>query len=631
MIFRQIIGCFFLIASIILWPVKLNGQLDQPGDSLGFFILLEKSKEYQKSDTDSALIFADSALELSNQLNSNYLKALAEDQKSILERAKGKWEEAIYLLNDAITLEEEFGWYEQSGKSHIHLGNLYKNEGEVQERNSHFNMADESYRLALTSYRKALNAFLITHDSVWIGRSYSNIGVAHYKLYQDSLALQNYKKAAAIFKKQKLTQFIPVISTNIGLIYQNNGNMDSAAYYYSSARQAFKAKTDIRNWINSDINLAGVYDSIKFQNALGLLKEADSLAKASNNKLQQLYIQEYLYQMYSRKHDYKNALKHLEKYRVINDSILNKKFKSEELQVRYQTAMQKELLERQKSKNLEQQLMLTQSNAEKVKLRFWIYTILFILLIATGFYIWRQRLGNILQQQKEQLYRQEIKELERSKKLEATTAMLAGQEKERVRVAEELHDSLGSTLAAARIQFEVAMTKTGKERTSRLTKAHDLLDKAINDTRSISHNLISAVLVNLGLMAALKDLKESMAVIGHLQIEIYANKIPRLKEDIELNLYRICQELISNIIKHTSANHILIKLSFIKNRLTLIVVDNGEGFDPAKISKGLGLYNIERRVSAINGDLTIQSQPGEGAQFKIQVLLADEAIKDFPS
>ncbi len=201
-------------------------------------------------------------------------------------------------------------------------------------------------------------------------------------------------------------------------------------------------------------------------------------------------------------------------------------------------------------------------------------------------------------------------------------ALHRGQENERKRLAKELHDGLVQTLSAANINLNVleeSIEKLGDDERKAYRKALRFLKEAINDTRSISHDLMPYGLELSGLVPAIqnlcKKLPDSIVVKFSCQ-----DDIGRLDPHLELGLYRILQELINNIIKHAAADTILIKLSRDEKTITLEVEDNGSGFsgtlDEVKLN-GIGLRNITTRVISLNGKVDIESNRGKGVCVQV--------------
>lgn len=219
---------------------------------------------------------------------------------------------------------------------------------------------------------------------------------------------------------------------------------------------------------------------------------------------------------------------------------------------------------------------------------------------------------------KKNLENQQIQDLLREEEIKATYALLEGQDKERKRIAAELHDNLGSILVTLNMYADAIQEKDSKEVQSLAKKIAEVSQLANDETRKISHSLDSGILKHFGLEAAIKQLTEAVSDARKIRfdLELQIGKIP---SDIGLEIYRIIQELINNALKHAQCTNIHLELSQVENSLSLIYEDNGIGFDKTDIVPGMGLKNIENRVNKLNGDLTIDSAAGRGSTFIIEI------------
>ncbi len=205
--------------------------------------------------------------------------------------------------------------------------------------------------------------------------------------------------------------------------------------------------------------------------------------------------------------------------------------------------------------------------------------------------------------------------------------IIEGQERERKRVAEELHDGIGQLLSAINLNLKKLESKAeewNKEYQQSYYNALKLLDQAVREVRNISHNLMPDVLENFGLIKAIEHLCEDLKGGEKLQVDFYHNEIDhRFNRTIEITLYRVTQELIANALKHAQADYIQIQLIEHKKRLVLSVEDNGRGFreDEIQNKSGIGLKNTEKRIKSLNGKLMIDSEKEKGTAITVELPL----------
>lgn len=225
-----------------------------------------------------------------------------------------------------------------------------------------------------------------------------------------------------------------------------------------------------------------------------------------------------------------------------------------------------------------------------------------------------------------------------------TSYLMAGQEDERKRLSRELHDGLGQMLTALKLQIEGL--EAGLKRASadsetaglaayskNIANLKKLVTQTIQETRTISNNLMPTVLSDFGIVPAIKMLAENDRS-DELDVTFESNLAAgdaRLDKNIEIMLYRITQEAVSNAVRHASPSHIHIELIEREKYIHLIVTDNGRGFDPASQRKAVprparngrapsqGLHNMQERANLLDGKLRIDSVPGKGTRIQISI------------
>ncbi len=206
------------------------------------------------------------------------------------------------------------------------------------------------------------------------------------------------------------------------------------------------------------------------------------------------------------------------------------------------------------------------------------------------------------------------------------SAVIRGEERERKRFAREMHDGLGPLLSAAKLYVNEldSMTLSEEERKDLIRHSNELIDEAVNATRTISNNLMPTVINSYGLVKAVQAFCEKVNRTNQLNIKFETENIDRrLDTNVELILFRVISELINNTIKHARAENVQIFLVKKDDILTLYFRDDGVGFVVDDIinsdNKGMGLKNIISRIRSINGTYNFNSRPGEGFNIKIEI------------
>ena len=216
---------------------------------------------------------------------------------------------------------------------------------------------------------------------------------------------------------------------------------------------------------------------------------------------------------------------------------------------------------------------------------------------------------------------QKIEDLLKKQELQSAYALIEGQEKERKRIAQDLHDSLSSMLVTLNMYADSLLKKAHDPAVIHITsKIKSTAKQATEETRRISHNLDTGIIRHFGLAAAIKDLCEAVNGIGSMHVTHHVQLTDQTSKEVNVNIYRIIQELINNTLKHAQATKIHIELSQINYEyISLIYEDNGKGFDKDLVSDGIGLKNIQSRVDTLGASLEIDSKPGHGSTFIIEL------------
>jgi signal transduction histidine kinase len=299
------------------------------------------------------------------------------------------------------------------------------------------------------------------------------------------------------------------------------------------------------------------------------------------------------------------ALFHLEKrnkyVELINDS--NKKNSEEGIRTQLKLAEQTKVLQKSENEKLKSE------SIRQAQLR-WFLIALSLLGLLSTFYVLKTNKN--LKQKNEELAR---------KFDEINAALLKGQTTERQRVAIDLHDNLGSTISSIKYSLEaIDRSKMNTDELAVQENLYSLLDKAYNDVRLLSHNLLPEEFEKQGLAETLAGFVRKMNKNSKIKFELEVSEnFGRVDKKVEFELYSICLELVNNIIKHSKATEAMLRLrSATKGKISLTVSDNGIGVFNND-SDGRGLKNVQARVDAINGTWIVKAIDGEGVVNEILV------------
>ena len=231
-------------------------------------------------------------------------------------------------------------------------------------------------------------------------------------------------------------------------------------------------------------------------------------------------------------------------------------------------------------------------------------------------------IGSMQDVTEERFLQRQVLITEIQKKKDVVTAVINAQEKERNELSAELHDNVNQLLAASILYLKTARKQEVIEE-NLVAQSLDHVEKAVNELRIISHNLIPGELKMNGLSAALKALTGKLHIPKTFEVKLMVEKLDdgKLHPSLQLAVYRIIQEAINNILKHAGATKVSITIGDKDNVLKLTVKDNGKGFIPSEIKKGLGITNIHTRSENLGGNAELISAPGKGCMWQICIPL----------
>lgn len=226
--------------------------------------------------------------------------------------------------------------------------------------------------------------------------------------------------------------------------------------------------------------------------------------------------------------------------------------------------------------------------------------------------------------------RQRVDDLMQKQEVDNVNAMLKGQDEERKRIAQELHDRIGSILSTVKLHFsnvEESIKALQAQQNQSYDEAVGLLDEAVDEVRRISHDLYEGSLAKFGFSTALRQLIAAIEKANTIKIDFIENDINESSyATIEQDLYRITQELLSNTLKYANAKQITIQLSQQGDKLTFMYEDDGKGFSKSLVENaaGIGYKNINDRVAKINGTWFLDTQPNHGMTLTIEIPIKHE-------
>ncbi|MDJ1500264.1 tetratricopeptide repeat-containing sensor histidine kinase [Xanthocytophaga agilis] len=449
----------------------------------------------------------------------------------------------------------------------------------------------------------------------------SNIAQCYEILKDIPAAIRYNLSSLKEAQRQEGFRGMSVASWSLGNIFYTQGNYVQALHYYQQSLHYSEIIHDTDAAIAVYPHLFHVHSKLndpltanKFLNQ-GLAIAQKDIQRIKPSSLKEFYTE--VIQIYYQLFNYRNVVTYQQKLNKISEQIIHQE-KKQRLAVLAAFYENEKRIAQIVLEKKEQEAQLKQ---HQLFLRYMALLIgLVIITFCAFYYAFRQK-----QRLKSWQFQQQIKTLNQKQEMAALRAMVEGEEQERVRIARELHDGLTGLLSAARHQVESTFRQLplSEDKICLTSPAIQLLDKAFHEVRRISHNLMPYALQRHGLATALQEYCENVQQSGLLKIEYQQlGWRERLSPTLELWLYRIIQELISNSLKHAKATQALVQLCRFEEIIQITVEDNGQGFDTHKVNTkdGNGLLNIESRIKYMNGNLSVKSD-GQGTSTHIELSL----------
>ncbi len=557
--------------------------------------LIDSARSYKSSNYSKVISFAGAA----------YKKALADKQTKLAGESALMLGEGNYLAG---SYKEALRWYFEAEKTYIGindkagLAELYSEMCVFYVKNKAFAGADSVSKKAIAYSKAAKNISQLA-------TSVNNRGLMFMDEGKTDSAIASFRSTYLLYKKLK---------DKIGMAYSLDylSSEQSEKGQYANALQAMNESKQLRAGTGDKTGEAIAVNNIgelylkekKPAEAAPYFIDAIAKAHALNYPDLEIYGYNMLAQTWQQQGKFKEAYEAQQKYVELNQKLEEAKNTKAllELQTRYET----------NKKETQNKLLKAENNAQQIKLslnRIGIYALLAIIVLsALLFYL----LYNKYKLKQQARFNEAMVAEQRLR----SQGIMDAEENERRRLAMELHDGVGQMLSAARRQVELNNANGTDE------EALKMLDDSITELRGISHSMMPPSILNKSLEQAIREFVGRMNTNGSIAISIDWVNTDGLELDktITLMLYRSMQEIITNIFKHARATAVHIELVNHGADLTLMIYDDGVGFDKEKLlqtGKGLGLKNIQSRVAYVGGSLQIDTMPSKGVTYTIEIPL----------
>ncbi|MEO6303662.1 MAG: tetratricopeptide repeat protein [Bacteroidia bacterium] len=609
-------------------------------DSIRFNAYTFLAWELKETNTKAAFEYAAKLFEEATAVGNKKWIMRSHSDMSNIYMLKGDLNKALAYANKAVDMARISANKKDIAGALLNLSNL-------KSHNNDYAAALELQLKALKIYEELKKNYYISLTCNAISASYSSIG--NFKLSNVYLS-RSYaiSKLKADFQNQGMTLGL------MGDNYKSLNNIDSSIYCYNEAKILFKQIENYTDYATACINIGGAYLSNNdLKHAEEQYKEAVEISKKIENlevhafseiciaglyikqgnysKAEQMLLNslelakklgsgetelaayDLLTELYMQKKDPVKADLYYNEYKSLKDSVFSK-----EMALRFSEAQTRFDVEKKDLELAKNKAEIEAHEKQNFIKDIIIFSVIALLCLLTVVATLAYRKKQIQQQAKLDAEIASQKEI-RSK------AIIEAEEKERRRIAQDLHDGVGQILSAAKLNLsglESQINLTDQKQKDAFKNALDLIDDSVKEVRIVSHNMMPNTLIKLGLASAIKEFITKIQGTPNLKVNLEIVGLDkRLDPEKETVLYRVIQEIVSNIIKHAKATEIGLQLIKHEKELSIIIGDNGVGFDTSKINtfEGIGLKNIISRIEFINGSVHFDSTITKGTTIVIEV------------
>lgn len=590
---------------------------------------------------DSAVVLFKTIINISKKIDYHYWAGQAwlnigiiNNQRANDRLAIENYTRAIPYLKRAKRMDKVAACYLNIGASAERFGDTQRSIGAAQtaiallEGSSHQQMLANGYKALgvifynMNEFSKAQGYFQKAYD---LGNKLGDNHLMVFNLYgisncyaaTDQLKKANGASAEAlrIAERTKDNFLLILAHASLSELYIKSKEGQLAVKHSQALLKYANASSDIHHKIIAYINASDGYDFLQdHKRRLSNLEMARDIALEKDVVIQLDDIYKRLSDVNAKLNNYKQALHDYQQYMFFKDSADNQASRKaiSELDIKYQTA--------EKDKALAQKrLQIASKNIELERSRRYIVysagAAVIALLISTVLYIYYQS--------RRKQHARELEKIEQEKDIQLLQALMQGEERERSRIARDLHDGVAGMLAAVKMHLSGAISQGENGYEPAFGQAMNLLNEATTEVRKTAHNLMPEVLLEFGLDEALRRYCNNISNEDTLVIQYDSwGEIERYLGTFELSVYRIVQELLNNIVKHSNATQALVQLNSNGSMLSVTVEDNGNGVNSAEVKAGgMGLVTLQRRVEALSGtfEIDMRSESGVNAYMEFDV------------
>lgn len=489
-------------------------------------------------------------------------------------------------------------------KAYNAIGNVYYSMDQLKN-------AEKYYLLAIKKAKEV-------DDKAYTAMSKGNMANLYSQMEKYEEAKEMLLECIAINDSLGAKQTLGLNYNNMAVIYYGQGQFERTLSYLKKSLAIAEEQNDKSSVANRSNNIGDTYLQLNdYVLAEKYLKIGLKTAEGIENKEFYRFGLSTAVSLYEKTGQFNKALAFQKKYAALNDSLLNEsRIKVvAELEEKYDAEKKEEEIKNLSGENIQAQ--------KKLKLFsnmiYWLCGSLLAFIMFFYFIRQNHKKNNIIQKKNLEIASDKIALLEQNKEITKLSSLIKGQEYERQRLAKELHDGLGGLLAISHSKL-ANLNKLKEASNVTIEESMNLVGDAYNQVRQISHNLMPLDLEKFGLITTLKNMISLVSNQNEINIDFRTYQFElALNNELGLNIYRIVQEAITNILKYAKAKNVLIELIQHEQHISLSIEDDGVGFDHNNISSGIGIQNMKNRSEILQGTFSLESKPKEGTSISVQI------------
>ena len=575
--------------------------------------------EHQMGNNAQALKYINEAHVIGDSVNDEGIIGKSLYNLALIYFYLGDADQALNSALKSLKLKNKLGDDVQDGETINLISAIYG------EQNDY----DNSLKYALLSFN-LLNKDSASNKQALISTNI-NLAINYALIHNFKMAETYFKNAFELIHKFKVYSALPIYYKELASFYRDQGENNKAIEYYQHALDL--AGNNIRSISNTYYNLAFIYyEKSQYTKSLELALKALKITQHTGSDINRLKPQQKLViNIYEKLYNPKKALEYSKDLNAKLDSFANLSTSQNMSKIKALFDFEETMRLEKENQRLRQLKLNQKLNEQKIIIKSIIVLAILLIIISVLIIVNYNNKVKAKQQMMvtlEENHQIATKNLIREQELVVLQNVINGQELERKRIAEELHDGIGGSIAGIKLRLS-SIYRNNSTIDKNLENVIANVDSVYHEIRTISHNLIPPHLNNTSFTNVIDNLINGCR--NHSKVAIFIDyldteKLNSINKDSKVAVYRILQELLKNAVNHSDCSLIEIAINNYEDEMTVVFEDNGTGFDINKKKFGIGLRNIQSRVSTLNGNLTIDSKLGRGSAFYISIKIQQQHI-----